>query len=76
MCARKKVPRENGSISKRPIGPFHMIVRTFCSASAKRRIEAGPMSSPAHPAGISCTGTILISASGETLLATTQSTGR
>ena len=76
MWARENVPREKGSISKRPIGPFQRIVRVSWRASANRRIVAGPMSSPDQSGGISWTGTILISASGATLSATTQSTGR
>mmetsp|Transcript_25944 Transcript_25944/g.56244 ORF Transcript_25944/g.56244 Transcript_25944/m.56244 type:complete len:204 (+) Transcript_25944:258-869(+) len=71
-----KVPLENFSISKTPMGPFMMTVlqserNSFCSS-----VVLGPLSSPIQPSGISSAGTTLELASAENSSAMTMSEGR
>mmetsp|Transcript_62773 Transcript_62773/g.173652 ORF Transcript_62773/g.173652 Transcript_62773/m.173652 type:complete len:261 (-) Transcript_62773:564-1346(-) len=76
MLTRSKVPAENFSNSKTPMGPFMMMVlheerASFCSA-----VVLGPLSRPIQPSGISLAETTLVLASAEKASAMTMSEGR
>src|SRR6266704_7222411 len=46
------VPREKGSSSKTPIGPFHTMVLAFLISAEKSAMLFGPMSKPICSAGM------------------------
>mmetsp|Transcript_2541 Transcript_2541/g.4341 ORF Transcript_2541/g.4341 Transcript_2541/m.4341 type:complete len:254 (-) Transcript_2541:514-1275(-) len=76
MSTIPKVPLENFSISKTPMGPFMMTVlqserNSFCSA-----VVSGPLSRPIQPSGMASAATVWMLASAENSSAMMMSEGR